>query len=231
MGRVTEGSKAFVAAAAWKTVFPGAVAAALVMGNVRNPKQSPALETRKRELEQALRKGGSTADDAGSDAAMRGYASYYRSFGKTYHVKAQRESVALKGKPIPSRAALVEAMFMAELKNLILTAGHDLAALTLPVRVNVTRDSDRYVLLNGREQALRAGDMMMEDGEGIVSSVLYGPDLRTHITCETRAVFFAAYAPPGVGETAVRDHLSDLRANVLLVAPEAETDLLRIVQA
>jgi hypothetical protein len=34
--------------------------------------------------------------------------------------------VALKGKAIPRQAALVEAMFMAELENLILTAGHDL---------------------------------------------------------------------------------------------------------
>ncbi|HET7271275.1 MAG TPA: hypothetical protein VFI90_09325 [Rubrobacter sp.] len=45
-------------------------------------------------------------------------------------MKAQRESVARMGKPIPSRAALVEAMFTADLMNLILTAGHDLAAVT-----------------------------------------------------------------------------------------------------
>jgi hypothetical protein len=48
----------------------------------------------------------------------RAYVDYYRRHGKTYHVKAQRESIALKGKPIPARAALVEAMFMAELKSL-----------------------------------------------------------------------------------------------------------------
>jgi DNA/RNA-binding domain of Phe-tRNA-synthetase-like protein len=146
-------------------------------------------------------------------------------------VKGQHDSVALKGKPIPSRAALVEAMFMAELKNLVLTAGHDLAALTLPVTVDVTREGDRYVLLSGREQVVRAGDMMMTDGEGIVSSVLHGPDLRTRITPGSRAVFFAAYAPPGIGHAAVRDHLEDIRAHVLLLAPEAETDLLTVIQA
>jgi hypothetical protein len=47
-------------------------------------------------------------------------------------VKAQWESVAVKGKPIPSRAALVEAMFMAA--RLVLTAGHDLDALAGPLR-------------------------------------------------------------------------------------------------
>jgi DNA/RNA-binding domain of Phe-tRNA-synthetase-like protein len=231
MGRRMERDNSFSAAASWKSLFPGAVTAALVMRAVDNPKESPALEARKRELEHALRSGGSIGSQAGSDALLRAYDSYYRTFGKTYHVKGQRESVALKGKSIPSRAALVEAMFMAELKNLILTAGHDLAAVRLPVTVGVTGEGDRYVVLSGRETAVRAGDMMMTDGEGIISSVLYGPDLRTHITSATRSVFFAAYAPPGIGEAAVRDHLEDIRANVLLFAPEAETDLLTVIQA
>ena len=183
------------------------------------------------ELEQALRARGSTASDASSDVRMRAYDSYYRGFGKTYHLKGQRESVALKGKSIPSRAALVEAMFMAELKNLILTAGHDLAALTLPVTVGVAGEGDRYVLLNGREQAARAGDMIMTDGEGLISSVLYGPDSRTRITPETRAVFFAAYAPPGIGAAAVRDHLDAIRTNVLLLDIRAETALLTVIEA
>ena len=103
------------------------------------------------------------------------YIDYYRAHGKTYHVKAQWESVAIKGKPIPGRAALVEAMFMAELENLVLTAGHDISKLVPPVRVDVTRDGDHYVLMNGSERDLEAGDMMMADGEAIISSVLYGP--------------------------------------------------------
>lgn len=52
-----------------------------------------------------------------------------------------------------------------------------------------------------------------------------GPDRRTRITPETGDVLFAVYAPAGVGENAVRDHLEDIRANVLLVAPGAETGL------
>jgi len=58
--------------------------------------------------------------------------------------EGQRESFALKGKPIARRAALAEAMFMAELKNLILTAGHDIDAIVPPVRVDVTTDGARY---------------------------------------------------------------------------------------
>jgi DNA/RNA-binding domain of Phe-tRNA-synthetase-like protein len=224
---------ALVATDAWKSTFPGAVVGALVMIGVRNPERSAALETQKRELEERLRARAARLgrDGVDSEPAVRAYVDYYRPHGKTYHVKAQWESVAVKGRSIPSRAALVEAMFMAELKNLILTAGHDLAAATLPVRVDLTREEDEYVLMNGTERFLGAGDMMMVDGESIISTVLYGPDRRTRIGPETREVLFAVYAPAGVGENAVRDHLEDIRANVLLVAPEADTRLLATLSA
>jgi DNA/RNA-binding domain of Phe-tRNA-synthetase-like protein len=228
MAERPDASPVLVATDAWRRAFPGAVAGALAMRGVRNPERSAALEADKRRLEEDLRAaGGAPAGEPVLDA----YVEYYRARGKTYHVKAQRESVALKGKAIPRRAALVEAMFMAELDNLILTAGHDLEALAPPLRVDVTSDGDRYVQLNGAEAALERGDMMMADRGGIVSSVLRGPDRRTRITPETRHVLFAVYAPAGVGEDAVRRHLEDVQRNVLLVAPEAETEELATLTA
>jgi DNA/RNA-binding domain of Phe-tRNA-synthetase-like protein len=112
----------------------------------------------------------------------------------------------------------------AELENLILTAGHDLDAVAPPLRVDVTAEEDRYVLLNGTEAVLAAGDMTMRDSAGIIASVLRGPDLRTRMTPETRSVVFVAYAPAGVREDAVRDHLERIRANVQLVTPTALTE-------
>jgi len=228
-----EPNEVLVAADAWKSAFPGAVVGALAMSGVMNPERSTALEAQKRELEESLRTRAAQlgGDGIGSEPGVRAYVEYYRGHGKTFHVKAQWESVALKGKQLPSRAALVEAMFMAELANLVLTAGHDLTAVALPVRVDVTGEGDSYELMNGTERSLGPGDMMMVDGKGIISSVLHGPDRRTRITPKTRAVLFAAYAPVGVGEDAVRAHLESIRANVLLVAPEAQTEALATVPA
>jgi DNA/RNA-binding domain of Phe-tRNA-synthetase-like protein len=211
----------------WRRAFPGAVVGALVMRGARNPERSDALEARKRRLEERLRGTASASEDRGrAHCVLRVYVDYYRARGKTYHVKAQRESVAVKGKTIPSRAALVEAMFMAELENVILTAGHDLTAVALPVRADVAREGDRYVLMNGSEREAVPGDMMMVDGGSIISTVLYGPDQRTRIGPDTTDVLFAAYAPAGIGEDAVREHLEDVRGNVLLLAPGAATELL-----
>jgi DNA/RNA-binding domain of Phe-tRNA-synthetase-like protein len=223
-----EVSAVLVATDAWRSTFPGAVVGALVMRGVHNPEHNPALEAARRRLEQDLRAGVGGPD---ADRILRAYLDYYRARGSTYHVKAQRESIARKGRPIPRRAALVEAMFMAELKNLILTAGHDLDAVTPPVRVDVTTGKDRYVQLNGVQAVLKRGDMMMVDGTGVISSVLRGPDHRTPITAHTRRVMFAVYAPAGVGESAVRRHLEDIRTNILLVAPNADTQALTTLAA
>jgi DNA/RNA-binding domain of Phe-tRNA-synthetase-like protein len=222
--------EAIIVSEAWKTAYPGAAVGILVMRNVANPDRHPALDRRKEELENQLRSRFSDGNRAALEALtpIQAYDAYYKRYKKTYHVQLQLESVALKGRPIPRVATLVEAMFMAELKNLLLTAGHDLETIQMPVRLDVSNGSERYILLNGQEQVLKLGDMMMADTQGVISSVLYGPDRRTRITPDTRQVFFVVYAPPGIGEQAVYQHLQDIQANVLLISPEAEVESLKV---
>jgi len=223
----------FTVSEAWKTTYPGAAVGVLAMRDVANPRRHAALDERKAALEDQLRSRFAGYDRAALKAlpTIQAYNAYYKRFKKTYHVQLQLESVVLKGRSLPGVAALVEAMFMAELKNLLLTAGHDLDALQMPVGIYVAEGSERYIRLNGQEQTLKAGDMMIADAQGVISSVLYGPDQRTRIRPETRRVLFTVYAPPGIGEQAVYDHLQDIQANVLLVAPEAELEMLKVYGA
>jgi DNA/RNA-binding domain of Phe-tRNA-synthetase-like protein len=146
-------------------------------------------------------------------------------------VQQQIESVALKGRPLPNVAALVEAMFMAELEHLLLTAGHDLEALRLPLTLDVAQGTETYTLLRGEEQTLKPGDMFIADREGVVSSIVYGPDQRTAITSETRAAVFTVYAPPGIGAGTVDAHLRALEENVRVISAEAETVVREVVSA
>jgi len=213
---------------AWKTAYPGAAAGILVMRNVSNPAQHPALDQRKSELESQLRARFGDPDELKALEPIQAYTAYFKRFKKTYPVLLQLESVICKGQSIPRVAALIEAMFIAELKNVLLTAGHDLEAIQMPVRLDVSSGGEQYTRLNGQEQMLKPGDMMMADAQGVVSSVIYGPDYRTRIMPGTRHVLFAVYAPPGIGEQAVYQHLQDLQANVLLVAPEAAVERLNV---
>jgi DNA/RNA-binding domain of Phe-tRNA-synthetase-like protein len=234
---------------AWRTAYPGASAGILVMRDVDqsrglaqakeqkpladNPPAHPELSRVKRNLEETLRQRLQGADRAAIKALpeIAAYNDYYKRFHQTYHVQLQLESVALKGRDIPDVAPLVEAMFVAELKNLLLTAGHDLATIAPPITLIVASGSETFTRLNGRETTAYRGDMLMFDGRGVISTVLQGPDDRTAITPETRDVVFAVYATKGIAPDAVRSHLEDIVGYVRLASPEAQVESLAIYTA
>lgn len=215
---------------AWRVNYPDAHAGILVMRGVSSPAGHPELDRLKQGLESQLRAQFAGQDPGALDAfsTIPTYTAYYKQFKKTYPVQAQLESIVFKGKSLPNVAALVEAMFMAEIKNLLLTAGHDLDRLQLPVTLDAASRDERYTLLRGQEQTLKAGDMFMADGAGVISSVVYGPDQRTQISPETRNVLFVVYAPAGIEPSAVRAHLEDIRDYVLVVSPDAKVDRLDV---
>jgi DNA/RNA-binding domain of Phe-tRNA-synthetase-like protein len=214
----------------WKETYPGAAVGILAMADVSNPAHHEQLDGKKSALEASLRQQFEGYDRAQLRAlpVLQAYHHYYRRFRKTYHVQLQLESVALKNKSIPSVAALVEAMFMAELEHQLLTAGHDLDVVQLPLRADVATGCESFTRMDGQEQQIKAGDMMICDRVGALSTVIYGPDRRTQITPATRRVLFTVYAPRGVPSSAVLDHLDDLESNVRLVAPHAVVETLRV---
>lgn len=208
----------------WRAAFPGAHVGVLALRNLANPASHSALEARKAALTERLRARFAGQDRRAIEAlpAIAAYNAHLRPFKKTYHVQLQLESLALKGKPIPSVAALVECMFMAELEDQLLTAGHDLDTLALPLRLDLSNGSESYTMMRGEPQTLKSGDMYIADGEGIVSSIVYGPDKRTRITPATRSAVFTVYAPAGIGAAAVRAHLDAILGHVRAFVPEPE---------
>ena len=217
----------------WKAAYPGAAVGLLVMRGAANPARSEALDQAAERIEASLRGRFGPAGRAAilADPAVAAYTAYYRRFNKTYHVALQVESVAVKGKPILSAGALVKAMFVAEVSSLLLTAGHDLSRISPPLRVDTGDGSETYMGLGGSPRAVKESDMRISDCDGVISSIIGGPDQRTCITTETRNVLFAVYAPPGVDVTAVRAHLEEIDRLVRVVSPAAARESLEIVQA
>ncbi len=213
----------------WKTLYPGAAAGVLAMaGAGGNPE--PGFAALADRLEASLR-----AQFAGFDRpaltalpVLQAYKAYYKRFDKTYHVLLQLESVALKGQPLPRAAPLVQAMFMAELKNLLLTAGHDSETLQGGLRLGVATGAERYTTLRGEVQQLKPGDMFISDEGGVISSIIYGPDLRTRLLPNSRGAVYTVYAPPGIGAAAVGHHLADLRDSILAAFPQAKVEQLAV---
>ncbi|MFC2023862.1 phenylalanine--tRNA ligase beta subunit-related protein [Chloroflexota bacterium] len=217
----------------WEKTYPEAAVGILTMRRVANPADHPELDRLKEELEADLRSRYAGFERAALKAMppLDAYQTYYKRFRKTYHVLLQLESIVSRGKSIPRVAALVEAMFMAELKNQLLTAGHDLDVVQEPVRIDVADGSESYVRLSGQSQGTKAGDMMICDAEGILSTIVYGPDRRTSITASTQSVLYTVYAPPGVGKEAVQSHLEDIESYVSLVSPAALVTTMKVYRA
>jgi DNA/RNA-binding domain of Phe-tRNA-synthetase-like protein len=214
----------------WRQKYPGAHAGVLSVRDVANPAHSEKLERLKRELEEELRRRHAGKDRAvlRADPVLRAYEEHYRQFDKTYHVQLQLESILLKGKSIPTGAALVEAMFMAEIDSGLLTAGHDLASITRRLKLDVARGDESYTLLRGTAQVPKAGDMMIHDETGIISSVVYGPDQRTQIRAETREAVFTVYAPAAINVEAIQAHLEKIGEYAAVIEPSSRTVLVGI---
>ena len=202
----------------------GVLLGVLAVENAGGAAYKDGLIQRRHALEAELRERYGQLDRAALKALhpMDVYAAYYKRFGYTYHVLPQLESV-LKGKDIPDVLPPVAAMFMAELRNMVLTAGHDLDRLVLPLTLAASTGKEILPSLSGRAVLTVPGDFMVSDREGVVSAVLRGCDRRTAVTAETKNVLYTAYAPEGIGRDLVLRHLDDIESYVRTYADAPAT--------
>ncbi len=204
----------------WREAHPGASVGLIAMRGVVNPASNDSLHDLATVLESDLRSrlGRAGRETMRAIPPLPAYAAYYKRWGQRYHVAMQLESVAQKGKALPRTAALVEAMFIAELRNLLLTAGHDLDALEVPVRLTVGSGGS-FLAPNGQETTVKAGDMVIADARGrVLSAIVTGPSDVARIGPATTGALFYTYAPPGVDPALVAAHLDEIERNVRLIS-------------
>lgn len=218
---------------AWRKAHPEAAIGLLELSDVDNAQPSAALEARKREVQEQLR---STyrGFDRGAFLelpALAAYKRYYRKFKKTYHLQLQIESIVLHEKRLPTVSPLVDSNFIAEMETFVLTAGHDVAKLVEPVLIDVSHEGDTMSQLDGGIKALRAGDMVMRDREGICCSILYGQDNRSPLSAATNHVVFVSYAPPGVSPALVTSHLQTIETYVHLFSTSCRLEQCQVLLA
>lgn len=213
----------------FRAAFPSGIFGALVVRGCPNRARTLALPPVQREVEERLRQRfpGESID---ADPVAQAYAGYFRRFGSRYPVVHQVKTI-LSGRPIESPSALVEAMFTAEVASLVLTSGHDLDVLAGSLTVDVSRYGDRYTKINGKEQVLKPGDMVVHDTEGVIASVLYGPDFRTRLREESSTALFGVWCPVGLTAAAAEAHLDFLAALLRQEWPDAVIEPLRILHA
>jgi DNA/RNA-binding domain of Phe-tRNA-synthetase-like protein len=186
-------------------------------------RNSPELEAEARRVEEALKAkfGGKSRKELAAIPPIDGYDDYFRHWGKAYPVLLQIEAVASRGRRLEMPDPLVLAMFATELDGFLLTAGHDVGALRPPLVLDEADGKRRIPTLGGTEKTPPFGDLTMSDAEGIVASVLLGPDSRTGIASETSRALFVVYAPISVGDGSLERGLEGLAATIGLACPGA----------
>ena len=217
----------------WRIAHAGATIGLLELSGVENTHSSPSLDGQKREREAYLRERykGFARQDFLSLPVMSSYERYYRQFDKTYHVLLQLESIVLKGKSLPNVSPLVDANFISEVETLVLTAGHDASKLCEPILMDVSREGDHFTQMNGTSKAIRSGDMVMRDANGVCCSIIYGQDNRSPISQETSHVLYVAYAPAGVSAEVVDTQLRRIEENIRLFSPTAIVESHQLLSA
>jgi len=214
----------------WLAKYPDAMVGVLVLRGIENRRRPPFFQEAKEELERRMRErfAGLNRERLKTDPVISAYDAYYRKHRKTYHVLLQLETVTAKEKPISGPSALVEAMFMAELDNRLLTAGYDLDFIDGNLIADVAQGGETYLGLGRRSLTTKAGDLMILDEEGILSSVIYGPDHRTRIRKSTENAVFTVYGPKGIPRQLVENHLVDIENYVSLISREVSRELLQV---
>jgi len=204
-----------------RIIYPRARFGCLTVRDTPNTRNIGALEERKRLLERQIRDNYPAVEE---DNVVQSYATYFKRWGKTYPVEFQIKTLK-KGGRFPQISALVDCMFMAEIKNRILTSGHDADALSGDLIFDVSSEGEPYVKLNGEEQRLKRGDVVLRDDEGILASVLYGPARRTSISPTTRNAQYFAWCPHEMGEELIRAHLNDILSNLGIIYESVASEI------
>jgi DNA/RNA-binding domain of Phe-tRNA-synthetase-like protein len=130
--------------------------------------------------------------------------------------------VIFENRPLPSVAPLIEAIFAAELKNMLLTAFHDLEKISFPLKIGISSGDETYNTLGGDEKRLKPADMMVSDQTGVISSIIYGPDKRTCVTSSTSKILIVVYAPVGIERESIISHFIDIENLIRKNSPECK---------
>ena len=182
------------------------------------------LETAKREIILGLQKQFPDQNSLKEHPVIQAYSRYYKKFDKSYHVLGQLRSVIFENRPLPSVSPLVEAIFAAELKNMLLTAFHDLEKISFPLKIGISTGEETYITLAGEEKRLKPADMMVSDQTGVISSVIYGPDKRTCVTPSTSKILIVVYAPVGIDRESIISHFKDIENLIRKISPDMQND-------
>jgi len=209
-----------------KLVYPDLKVGIIIIRDVVNKDFDPTLESKKRDAELFIR---NNLLDFTNLPRVKSYNRFYKKYDKKFPIEYQLKSI-ISGKSIPTISVLVESMFLSELLNQVLVAGHDLNYLEGDLFLDLAQGNEEYTKISGEKQIVKKDDIILKDAKGIIASVLYGPDFRTRVTKHTTSVVYMGYFVYDFSDDEIVRAMRHIGDYVLISNPNAEVDSARIVK-
>ena len=115
----------------------------------------------------------------------------------------------LSGKDIPTWSPLVDAVTLAELKNLVLMAPLDLDRVEGALVFDQGQEGEEFFRLGGGSVRLRQGDLVLRDEKDILLSYFEGPGEKTKITASTKNCLVLGLGVPGLKDDLLKQALRE----------------------
>lgn len=137
------------------------------------------------------------------------YRDLFARFGATNPLERQIETALRDG--LKAKNPLVRTLVLTEVETGILMGIQDDETIVGDLRFAPANEGDSFAGMRS-VVVCRLGEPVLRDEEGIIASLIQGPDARTAITPHTRRLALLAFAPPEFAETAgnALNTLSDL---------------------
>jgi len=140
---------------------------------------------------------------------------YFEGNGLRSPLGGQIEMVRSKG--LPSGNVLVQALLLSEVTTGLLMGAQDAGAVKGALVCDRARPGETFRGMR-REVQCKPDEIILRDDEGIIASLLQGPDHRTRLTPETKDVVFFVFSVPGIVASDIEEGTEAIRS--LLAQPK-----------
>lgn len=111
---------------------------------------------------------------------------------------------AIRRKGSVGGSPLVQALVLSEMTTGLLMGAQDAAAIKQFVLCDIAGANESFRGMRGDIQC-REGEIVLRDDEGIIATLLQGPDHRTRLKKDTKDVAFFVFSAPGIGSHEVQE--------------------------
>jgi DNA/RNA-binding domain of Phe-tRNA-synthetase-like protein len=133
---------------------------------------------------------------------MQAFERFFVENGFKSPLSAQFAQIQRKG--LPPAGPMVQALLLAETRTGLLMGAQDAAAIRGELIYDLAQPGEIFAGMRS-EVRCRENEIILRDHEGIIASLLQGPDNRTRLTKNTSDVVFFIFSVPAISATDLQE--------------------------